>query len=220
MMRRRNNRPRRERKEVDILEIWTPKTKLGKLVKAGEITNMEEIYQRNLPILEPEIADVLIPNLEDEVLKLKMVQRTTDSGRRGSFHITAAIGNKNGYIGVGTAKGQEPRPAIEKAIRNAKKDVIHIGRGCGSWECGCKQDHSIPFKVSGKRGSVFIELKPAPKGTGIVAGKTAKKVLELAGIKDVWSHSSGQTGVVFNAAFATFNALKNTRSLKHKENKE
>ena len=202
------------RQEVDILEVWEPKTKLGKLVKAGEITNLEEAYQKNMPGLEPEIMDALIPNLEDQVLKLKMVQRTTDSGRRGSFHVTAAVGNKNGYIGVGTAKSQETRPAIEKAIKDAKKNMIHIQRGCGSWECGCGQDHSIPLKVSGKMGSVYVEIMPAQKGTGIVAGKTAKKVLELAGIKDVWSHSTGQTDIVFNAAFATYRALKKIRQLK------
>jgi len=215
MMKRRRWQPRR--REEKNFDNWIPKTKVGKLVKSGEITNIEEIYQRNLPILEPEIVDMLIPTLEDEVLKLKMVQRVTDSGRKGSFMVTVAVGNKNSYIGVGTAKGQEPRPTIEKAITNAKKNLVHIRRGCGSWECGCGEDHSLPFKVKGSRGSVDIELVPAPKGTGIVAGKVAKKVLELAGIKDVWSYSSGQTCTVFNSAFATFNALKQTRSIKFKE---
>ena len=205
-------RPRRppEREEVE----WIPRTTLGKMVQKGEITSLEQVYERNLPILEPEIIDVLIPNIQDNVLKIKMVQRSTDSGRKGSFMVTVAVGNKDGYVGVGTGKGLEVRPTIEKAIRNAKKNVIHIRRGCGSWECGCNGDHSIPVKVKGTNSSTSIELKPAPKGTGIVAGKIAKQVLELAGVKDVWSTSLGNTRTVYNAAFATLNALEETRSIK------
>ncbi len=193
---------------------WIPKTKLGKLVKSGEITSLEQVYERNLPILEPEIIDYLVPNLKEEVLQIKMVQRTTDSGRKGSFMITVAVGNQDGCIGIGTAKGQEVRPTIEKAVREAKKNMISIRRGCGSWQCGCNENHSIPFKVKGSCSSVTIELMPAPKGTGIVAGSTAAKVLKLAGIKDVWSKSYGKTSTVFNFAKATYEALKNTRKMK------
>lgn len=195
---------------------WVPRTELGKKVLSGEITDMEQIYEKNLPILEPEIVDMLVPNLQDEVLNIKMVQRTTDSGRKGSFMITVAVGNKNGFVGVGTGKGLEIRPTIEKAIKNAKKNLIHIKRGCGSWECGCGEQHSIPFKVKGKYGSTMIELLPAPKGTGIVAGKTAAKVLELAGIKDVWSRTEGDTRTVFNFAFATLEALRKIRKVRVK----
>jgi small subunit ribosomal protein S5 len=193
---------------------WIPKTKLGKLVKGGDITSIEQIYEKNLSILEPEIVDTLVPNIEDEVLKIKMVQRTTDSGRKGSFMITAAVGNKDGYIGVGTGKGNEVRPTIERAIKNAKKNLVHVRRGCGSWECACGEAHSLPFKIKGKHSSVKVELSPAPKGTGIVAGKTARKVLALAGVKDVWSHTTGDTRTVVNFARATLDALSKTRKLR------
>jgi small subunit ribosomal protein S5 len=193
---------------------WIPKTKLGKLVKGGDITSIEQIYEKNLSILEPEIVDTLVPNIEDEVLKIKMVQRTTDSGRKGSFMITAAVGNKDGYIGVGTGKGNEVRPTIERAIKNAKKNLVHVRRGCGSWECACGEAHSLPFKIKGKHSSVKVELLPAPKGTGIVAGKTARKVLTLAGVKDVWSHTTGDTRTVVNFARATLDALSKTRKMR------
>lgn len=193
---------------------WVPKTNLGKKVAAGEITNMEEIYEKNMAILEPEITDRLVPNLQDSVINIRTVQRTTDSGRKGSFSVAVVVGNKDGYVGVGTGKGLEIRPTIERAIRNAKKNLIHVRRGCGSWECRCDESHSIPFAVSGRYSSVKIELLSAPKGTGIVAGAAAKKVIEMAGIKDVWSRAVGKTSTTLNFAMATWEALKKTRTAK------
>jgi len=193
---------------------WSPKTTLGKKVVAGEITSMEQIYEKNMAILEPQIVDKLVPNLQENVLKIRTVQRTTDSGRKGSFAVTVAVGNKDGYIGVGTGKGSEVRPTIERAIRNAKKNLIHVRRGCGSWECRCDNPHTVPFRVSGRSSSVKVELRPAPRGTGIIAGDAAKKVLELAGVKDVWSRTVGKTSTTLNFALATMEALKKTRRTK------
>jgi len=193
---------------------WVPKTNLGKKILAGEITSMEQVYEKNLAILEPEIVDRLVPNIQETVLRIGTVQRTTDSGRKGSFTVAVAVGNKDGYVGVGLGRGLEVRPTIERAVRNAKKNLIHVRRGCGSWECRCDEPHSIPFAVSGRYSSVKIRLMPAPKGTGIVAGETARKVLELAGIKDVWSETKGQTRTVLNFAVATLEALKETRKAK------
>lgn len=200
----------------EVLEEWVPKTELGRKVLSGEITNIEQIYAQNKAILEPEIVDALLPNITDEVLNIGMVQRTTDSGRKGSFRILVAVGDKDGHVGVGIGKGREIKLAIERGIKNAKKNITKIRRGCGSWECGCHESHSLPFKVSAKYGAVKIDLMPAPKGTGIVAGSTAKKILELAGINDVWSKSIGKTETKFNFAFATLNALKQTRKMRSK----
>ncbi|MBI4215050.1 30S ribosomal protein S5 [archaeon] len=190
---------------------WTPRTKLGTMVKSGEVTSIEQVYRIGLPVLEPEIIDTLVPDLKDAVLDIKSVQRATDSGRRTSFMVTVAIGDRNGNVGIGTGKAKEVRLAIETAILSAKKNIINVKRGCGSWECRCGSPHSIPRKVHGRYSSVKVELSPAPKGTGIVAGETAKKVLELGGIKDVWSRTLGKTCTAFNFAFATLNALKQTR---------
>ena len=196
---------------------WIPKTKLGKMVQNNEITSIEQIYEKGMPILEPEIIDKLIPDIEEEVLQIKSVQRTTDSGRKASFMVTVAVGDKNGYVGVGTGKGLEVRPTIERAVRNAKKNIISIRRGCGSWQCGCGEEHSLPHKVTGTYSSVKVELMPAPKGTGIVAGKKAAQILKLAGIKDVWSKTSGNTRTTFNFAKAIIKALQQTRKMKIKD---
>jgi small subunit ribosomal protein S5 len=194
------------------LEAWVPKTKAGRLVMNGEVTGLDQIYDRNLPVLEPEIIDKLFPEISSEVLDMKTVRRTTDSGRKNTFFVAAVAGNRNGYVGVGIGKAPNNQPAIARAIQHAKMNLAAVRRACGSWECGCGQPHSVPFKVTGRAGSVRITLIPAPKGTGLAVGGTAKKVLELAGLTDVWSITKGDTRTIFNFAFATLDALKKTRS--------
>jgi small subunit ribosomal protein S5 len=189
---------------------WTPKTRLGKLVEKGEISTMAEALQTRLPLREPEIVDILLPNLEDEVLDVNMVQRMTDSGRRVRFAIMTVVGNSNGYVGLGKAKGKEVGPTIRKAIDNAKLNIIEVRRGCGSWECGCGTPHSLPFEVKGKMGSVRVIFKPAPRGISLAVGDVAKPILKLAGIKDAWAFTSGHTKTTANYVAAAFEALKKT----------
>lgn len=186
---------------------WVPKTRLGKLVVEGQVASMEEAIRSGLPIREPQIIDMLLPDLEDEVLDINMVQRMTDSGRRVKFRATVIVGNRNGYVGLGQAKDVQVGPAIRKAIDAAKLDITYIRRGCGSWECACGLPHTVPYEVTGKAGSVSVTLIPAPRGLGIAAGSTATKVLEKAGIKDVWTKTSGTTRTTLNFAKATFDAL-------------
>jgi len=193
---------------------WIPKTRLGKLVAEGKIKTMEDALSSGLPIKEPEIVDVLLPELEEDILEISMVQRVTDSGRRTKFRVTAVVGNRNGYVGIGTGKASQVAPAIQKAIENAKINIFGVLRGCGSWECGCGTPHSVPFKVSGECGSVKVTLIPGPKGLGVVAADVAKRVIELAGVKDVWSITSGETRTTLNFALATFDALKKTLLVK------
>ncbi len=193
---------------------WEPKTRLGRKVKRGEITSMEDALASRLPIKEPEIIDALFPELDDDVLDVNMVQRMTDSGRRVRFTVTTVIGNNNGYVGVGTAKGKEVGPTIRKCMDNAKLNMVRIRRGCGSWECGCGDPHTVPFEVTGQAGSVKIVLKPAPSGIGLAVGDTAKSILERAGIKDVWGFSKGKTRTTVNYALAVFNAMKKTSEMR------
>lgn len=193
---------------------WVPKTRLGKMVEKGEIKTMAEALRTRLPLREPEIVDILLPDLEDEVLDVNMVQRMTDSGRRVRFAITTVVGNSNGYVGLGKAKGKEVGPAIRKAIDNAKLNIIEVRRGCGSWECGCGAPHSLPFEVSGKEGSVRVTFKPAPRGIALAVGDVAKPVLKLAGIKDAWAFTKGHTKTTANYAQAAFEALKKTAEMR------
>jgi small subunit ribosomal protein S5 len=193
-----------------VQEEWIPLTGLGRMVAAGEITSIDEVLASGRPIKEPQIVDFLLPDLEDEVLDINMVQRMTDSGRRVKFRTVVVVGNRNGYVGFGQGKDVQVGNAIQKAIVNAKLNLIKVSRGCGSWECGCDTGHSIPIEVTGKSGSVRVTLKPAPQGIGLVTGETPKKVLTLAGIRDVWAFNRGQTRTTINYAKATFEALKQT----------
>ena len=90
-----------------------------------------------------------------------------------------------------------------------KHNIIKVKRGCGSFDCICHEKHSIPFKTQGKCGGVRITLLPAPQGTGLVTGDEVKKILKLAGIKDIYSKTFGQTKTTFNLAKAVIDALKN-----------
>jgi small subunit ribosomal protein S5 len=199
-------------KPIDI-EAWTPKTMLGKMVKAGEISTLEQIFESGRKILEPEIVDVLLKDIEVETLLLKSTQRVTDSGRRTQFRVAVVIGDKNGHVGIGVGKADEVKPALESAIKDAKKNIISVKTGCGSWECRCNQKHSIPQKTVGKEGSTEVTLKPAPRGLGLAANDVVKKVLSAAGIKDVWSFSRGGKNV-YNTAMATLHALDKLNNLK------
>lgn len=196
--------------ESTSLEMWVPRTKVGRLVKEGRITSVDEIYRRNLPILEPEIVDILLPNLEHEVIDVGIVQKMTDAGRITRYRAVVVIGNRDGYVGIGKGKARQFRLAVDKAITNAKLNITPVRRGCGSWECTCGEPHSVPYTVRGKSGSVEVILKPAPKGTGLVVGDVAKVVLRLAGITDVWSYTRGETRTTYNFARATYEALRNT----------
>jgi len=196
------------------MEDWEPKTRLGRMVKDGEITDISQIFTVGLPLMEPEIVDILLPELTEEVIDINLVQKMHRSGRRVRFRATVAIGNGNGYIGVGKAIAKEVGPAIRKAIRNAKLNLIEVNRGCGSWECGCGTPHTVPFKVTGRTGSVRVTFMPAPRGIGLAAGDVSKTILRLAGITDVWSRSQGQTQSTINNAMASFNALKQTTKMK------
>ncbi len=198
------------RRDAFNIDEWEPKTQLGKMVKEGTITSISDIFRQNLRILEPEIVDILLPDLEDEVINIQLVQRQTDAGRKRRFKATCAVGNRDGFVGIGEAKVKEVGPAIRKAILNAKLAIMPVRRGCGSWECGCTDPHSLPFKVEGKCGSTRAVLHPAPKGLGLAVGKTARIVLSLGGVRDIWSETRGDTRTRPNYAKAVFQALRNT----------
>ncbi len=212
---------RLEEEQKSMGNRWVPKTKLGRMVVNGEITDISQILNKGLRIMEPEIVDVLLPEVTDqnnqEVLNINMVQRMTDSGRKVRFSVMVVIGNRNGYVGIGKAKAKEVGPAIRKAINNAKLNVIQVKRGCGSWECKCGTAHTVPFRVTGKASSVTVTLIPAPNGLGLAVGGVGKKILSLAGIKDVWSKTDGQTQTTVNFANAVMDALYQTNIMSAQE---
>lgn len=199
---------------MDEAAEWEPTTKLGRMVKEEKITSLSEVFAKDLPIMEERIINHFLPELEEEVIDINLVQRMHKSGRRVRFRATVVVGDKNAFIGLGNAKAKEVGPAIRKAIVNAKLNMIEVKQGCGSWECGCGTSHSVPFKVTGRSGSVRVTLMPAPKGIGLVASDVIKKILRIAGIKDVWVSTSGDTRTKVNAANATYDALKRISTVK------
>jgi len=200
----------RESQRAESLEEWMPRTRLGRLVLEGKISSLEEAFAEGMKIREPEIVDLLLPNLEEEVIHVSIVQKQTDAGEKTRFKSIVAVGNGDGYVGLGSGKADQVRTAIEKAASDARLNITMVRRGCGSWECGCGQPHSLPFETVGKSGSVTIRIIPGPRGLGLVASEIAKVILRLAGIKDCWTRSYGQTRTVPSFAYAVFDALRKT----------
>jgi small subunit ribosomal protein S5 len=206
---------------------FASKTWLGKSVLNGEITDIDDILNKHLKILEPEIVDYLIPNLQTDFLYIgqskgklgggkrriiKNTQKVTAKAKRQHFTAMAVVGDGKGHIGIGKGSALESVTAKDKAVKRAKLNLIKIKFGCGSWECACKSSHSIPFKISGKSGSVHVTIMPAPKGIGFCVADDIKIILKLVGVKDVWSRVYGQTGTRINLGYATFDALKSLNS--------
>ena len=198
------------RSRNDKFETWIPRTKLGKMILEGKISSIEELFMEGLKIREPEIVNTLLPDLQEEVINIGLVQKQTDAGEKSQFRAIVVVGNRNGYVGLGSGKARQVRSAIEKAAVDARLNITPVRRGCGSWECGCGKHHSMPFQVQGECGGVEIVLIPGPRGLGIVASEAAKVILGLAGVKDCWTKSYGSTRTVPSFAFAVFDALKKT----------
>lgn len=211
MRSRRDRRDRRDKSES--LEQWVPKTNLGKMIQEGRVTSIEEVFIGGLQLKEPQIVDALLPDLQEEVININLVQKQTDAGEKSRFKAIVAVGNRDGYIGVGAGKANQVRNAIEKGAAAARLNIVPVRRGCGSWECGCGKPHSVPFQIEGKCGSVKIVIVPGPRGLGLVASEVAKVILGLAGIKDCWTRSYGSTRTIPSFAYAIFDALKETYRL-------
>jgi small subunit ribosomal protein S5 len=229
--RRQDNRRRPVEDQGFNKDKWNPTTELGRKVKSGEIVNIDEILDNGLVILEPQIVDALLPGIEVDLLEIgqskgkfgggkrsiwRQTQKKSKEGNKASFATVAVCGNSNGYVGIGFGKAKETVPAREKATRQAKLNLIKIKRGCGSWECGCGEAHSIPFTVEGQCSSVKFKIMSAPKGTRLNAEKECQKILKLAGFKDVYAKARGQTKTKLNLVFACFDALKQISEMKVK----
>ncbi len=201
------------RRSIEEKPEWKPRTKLGLLVAANKITSMGEVFENGYRIQEAEIINKLLQDIRSEVVHVGIVQKQTDAGELTRFSAIVACGNGNGWFGIGKGKASQMRIAIDKATSASMLSVIPIKLGCGSWECRCNQLHSVPFRVTGKGGSVKIEILPGPRGLGIVAGENIGKLLKLAGIKDAWTRSYGSTNTMSSTTKAIYSALRSTYSV-------
>ena len=194
------------------MEVWIPKTSIGKRVLSGEINSMEEILSKGLRIQEAGIVKKLLPDLKTEVIDVGIIQKMTPNGQSTRFKALVAAGNENGWLGIGMGKSKQMRIAIEKANNSAYLNVSPVKLGCGSWECRCDQKHSVPFTVKGKGGSVTVEIIPAPRGLGLVAGPKIRNLLKLAGLKDAWTTAKGSTPTMNSTSKAVLECLRYTFS--------
>merc|ERR1712019_34169 len=195
-------------------EEWNPATKLGRLVKNGKVSSFEEIFRFAIPIKEPQIVDHLVKKnnntLKEEVMKVKPVQKQTKAGQRTRFKAWVLIGDEAGHIGLGQKAHKEVQGAIKGATLDAKMNFTPIRKGY--WGNKIGQPHTVPFKMTGRCGSVRCRLVPAPRGTAIVGAPTSKKVLQYAGINDCYTQSRGSTRTKGNFLYAIFRAVRKSYS--------
>ncbi len=135
--------------------------------------------------------------LEEKVISLSRVTKVTKGGRHFRFSATVVVGNRKGLVGIGSGKANEAPEAIKKAIQVANKNVIKIA---------LIDNRTVPHEAIGKVGRAQVLIKPAKEGTGVIAGGSARAVLEVAGVKDIVSKSLGSNTKV-NVAKATLEAL-------------
>jgi len=180
-------------------------------VKSGKVLSLEEIYLFSLPVKEHQIVEHFLGTaLKDEVMKVHPVQKQSAAGQRTRFKAYVIVGDSNGHIGLGVKCSREVSLAIRAALILAKLAVIPVRRGY--WGGRFAEPHTLPCTVTGKCGSVRFRLIPAPRGTGLVAARVPKKVLEFAGVKDCYTSSRGQTKTQGNSLKATYNAIVQTYS--------
>src|SRR3990167_4240791 len=155
----------------------------------------EKKYKRRSPKREEKNAE-----FEQRLIDLRRVARVMAGGRGFTFRATLVVGDRGGRVGVGVGKGADTTLAIDKAVRIAKKNLIKVPITGNS---------SLPCESIGKYGAAKVLLRPASAGKGLVAGSSARVILELAGIKNVTAKILSRTKNKINNAKATLEAIKN-----------
>ena len=142
----------------------------------------------------------LEPELKDQVISIRRTTKVVKGGKNMSFSALVAVGNEKGKIGIGKGKAREVPPAIAKAVEDAKKNMIEVPL----------KKTTIPHFIKGVHGGGAVILRPASKGTGVIAGGAVRIIMELAGIKDILTKSI-RSNNPFSVARATMNALENLK---------
>jgi len=140
---------------------------------------------------------------DQKMIDLRRVARVVKGGRRFSFRATLVVGNKKGRVGIGLGKGADTTIAIEKAVRQAKKSLVRVP---------INKNGSVPHEALGRFGSARVLLRPAGQGKGLVAGSSARVILELAGVKNSTAKTLSKTKNKLNNALATINAIQQLKA--------
>lgn len=140
--------------------------------------------------------------LTEKVVTIKRVTKVVKGGRNFRFTALVVVGDHNGHVGAGLGKAAEIPEAIRKGKEDAMKNLVNVA---------LDENNSIPHDFVGNFGSASVLLKKAPKGTGVIAGGPARAVIELAGIKNIYTKSLGSNNKQ-NVVLATIDGLKNIKS--------
>ncbi|MBU0661531.1 30S ribosomal protein S5 [Patescibacteria group bacterium] len=138
------------------------------------------------------------PEFDQQIVDLARVTRVTEGGKQLSFRVCIIIGNRKGRVGYGVAKGKDVQIAVEKAVRQASKNIMTIPL----------VEETVPHRVEAKFKAAKVMIQPAPKGSGIIAGGATRIILEMAGVPNASSKSLGKTTNKLTNVLATFKALQ------------
>lgn len=158
------------------------------------------MVKKDYPIVYLDEA-LALEGVEDDVVVINRSAAVVKGGRRFSFSALSVVGNRNGYVGIGYGKAKEVPAAVEKSVKNGRRRLMKVER-VGT---------TIPHQVEGVFCSSRVRLIPASPGTGIIAGKAVRKILELAGIRDILTKNYGSTNAL-NVTKATLSALTKLRT--------
>lgn len=149
-----------------------------------------------------------VREFEEKIAQISRVSKKTKGGNKIGFSVLVIVGDRKGKVGVGLGKALDVRGAIKKGIAKAKKELIKVPL----------KKTTIPYEVRIKKGAARIIIKPAPEGTGLIAGGPVRMVVELAGIKDVVAKILGTNNKASNV-YATIEALKRLAAISENEGK-
>ncbi len=196
--------------EVIKVEVVDNKIKAGVLNKAAGEAVAASIYgkRRKESRARGGRKEERKDEFDQRVIDIARVTRVMAGGKRMRFRACVAIGNKNGKIAIGLAKGADVAKAVEKAVNKARKNIVNVPIFNGT----------IPHEIYYKKGAAKILFKPSSKGRGVIAGGAVRIILELAGIKNITSKILGTNNKVNNVKCA-IEALKSLKSVNKKENK-
>lgn len=143
-----------------------------------------------------------LEELEEKIIFVNRVAAVVKGGRRFSFSVLVAVGNRKGCVGIGMGKAKEVPEAVRKGLEVAKKNMIKVDM----------RGPTIPHDIQSKFGGAKVFMRPAPAGNGVIAGGAVRPIVELAGIKDIWTKSLGSSNSI-NIAQATIRCLQGLKSI-------